>query len=424
MYRLTNVLRPYAWGSPTAIAELFGREPSGSPEAELWIGAHPDSPSSVHLPDGDEQPLTDFIDDSPGLALGENALALFGAKLPFLTKVLAADEALSLQVHPTLEQAREGFAAENAAKVPLSSPERSYRDDNHKPEMLFALTEFQALCGFRHPRDSVRFFRGLHGKLSAADADTALLERVIKSLEGPEESAAIRGAFVTLLEGGAESAALVDNTAAVLAAVPEEETGPEFAAVRWLAELYPQDPGTLISLLLNLTTLQPGQALSLPAGNVHAYLRGLGIEVMATSDNVLRGGLTPKHINIPELLKITDFRPIEPPRVERKLTDAGQELYCPPFAEFQLQRIEINDGDTPVALAQHGPVVVLAVSGRALLDSPVTDLTLHRGDSAFIPASEQPVLVHPVLNADSPAVLFAVTCAGNASEFAEFYESL
>lgn len=210
----------------------------------------------------------------------------------------------------------------------------------------------------------------------------------------------------------------------MLAAVPEEETGPEFAAVRWLAELYPQDPGTLISLLLNLTTLQPGQALSLPAGNVHAYLRGLGIEVMATSDNVLRGGLTPKHINIPELLKITDFRPIEPPRVERKLTDAGQELYCPPFAEFQLQRIEINDGDTPVPLAQHGPVVVLAVSGSALLDSPVTDLTLHRGDSAFIPASEQPVLVHPVLNADSPAVLFAVTCAGNASEFAEFYESL
>ena len=115
MYRLTNVLRPYAWGSPMAIAELFGREPSGSPEAELWIGAHPDSPSSVHLPDGDEQPLTDFIDDGPGLALGQNALALFGAKLPFLTKVLAADEALSLQVHPTLEQARQGFAAENAA---------------------------------------------------------------------------------------------------------------------------------------------------------------------------------------------------------------------------------------------------------------------------------------------------------------------
>ncbi|WP_336711036.1 mannose-6-phosphate isomerase, class I [Arthrobacter sp. USHLN218] len=419
MYRLTNVMRPYAWGSLTAIADLFGRKPSGGPEAELWIGAHPDSPSTVTLPDGEEQPLTDFIDDAPGLALGDDAMGLFGPKLPFLTKVLAAEEALSLQVHPTLEQARAGYARENEAGIPFTAPERSYRDDNHKPEMIFALTPFQALCGFREPAQSAALFRSLLEHLVTADAQTDLLERVIALLEGPEPSAAIREAFVALLDGGADAAALVDSTANVLDKLPAGGIGPELTTVRWLIELYPKDPGTLISMLLNLVTLEPGDALYLPAGNVHAYLNGLGIEVMATSDNVLRGGLTPKHINIPELLTITDFHPIEPPYVRPQFTDAGQEVYCPPFAEFQLQRIELNDGATPVALAQHGPAVVLAVSGGAMLDSPVTDLTLRRGDSAFIPASEQPVLVHPVIDGGSPAVLFAVTCAGNAAEFDE-----
>ncbi|MFD1213915.1 mannose-6-phosphate isomerase, class I, partial [Arthrobacter sp. GCM10027362] len=227
-------------------------------------------------------------------------------------------------------------------------------------------------------------------------------------------SAGLREAFLALLEGGAQSAALVEAAAAALAGVAPGRLGPEFATVAWLADLYPQDPGTLVSLLLNHVTLEPGQALCLPAGNIHSYLRGLGVEVMASSDNVLRCGLTPKHVNVEELARICDFSPMRPPLVERRITDTDQELYCPPFAEFQLQRIELRDGDGPVPLEQHGPAVVLAVSGSALLDSPRTDLRLRRGESAFIPAFEQPVLVHHVLGGEAPAVLFAVTTSGSA----------
>src|SRR4051812_47525876 len=280
MYRLKNVLRPYAWGSATAMAELFGRDPSGGPEAELWIGAHPDSPSSMLLPDGTEQPLDAFIAERPDAALGAEAVRRFGARLPFLAKVLAADSALSLQVHPSQEQARAGYAAETAARIPASDPARSYKDDNHKPEMVYALTEFEALCGFRQPRDAARLFLGLRGKLAAAGAGTALLDRVVAALQQPDRtdgsngtdgSAGLRTAFLALLEGGAESAALVDATADVLAGVAPGRLGPEFSTVAWLAELYPQDPGTLISLLLNRVSLEPGQALCLPAGQIHAY---------------------------------------------------------------------------------------------------------------------------------------------------------
>lgn len=418
MYRLSNVLRPYAWGSTTAIAELFGRTPSGGPEAELWIGAHPDSPSSIQLADG-EKPLDEFIKENPGAALGEPVLGLFGATLPFLTKVLAADSALSLQVHPTLEQARAGFAAENAAGISFTDPQRSYRDDNHKPEMIFALSDFQALCGFRPPQDAARLLGGLRPKLAEAEAGLGLLDEVLALLDGADEEAALRGAFVALVDGGERAAKLVSDTAGVLAAAPAGSLGTEYAAVARLAELYPEDPGALISLLLNLVTLSPGQALCLPAGNIHAYLQGLGVEVMATSDNVLRGGLTPKFINVPELVKITDFRPIAPPLVKRTETDAGQELYCPPFAEFQLQRIELTDGGSPVPLAQHGPAVVLAVSGSALLDSPKSDLMLGRGEAAFIPDAEQPVNVHPAGDTGAGAVLFAVTTSGSTHEFDE-----
>ncbi|NKX50446.1 mannose-6-phosphate isomerase, class I [Arthrobacter deserti] len=413
MYRLKNVLRPYAWGSDTAMAELFGREPSGGPEAELWIGAHPDSPSSVLLPGGAEQPLDAFIEAHPGPALGDEAIRLFGARLPFLAKVLAADSALSLQVHPTREQARAGFAAENAARIPAGAPGRNYKDDNHKPEMIYALTAFEALCGFRDPRDAARLFLGLRGKLAAAGADTALLDRVVSALQGPDGSAGLRTAFLALLEGGAESAALVDATAGLLAGLAPGSLGPEFTTVAWLADLYPQDPGTLISLLLNRVTLKPGQALCLPAGQIHAYLRGLGVEVMASSDNVLRCGLTPKHVDIAELVKVCDFSPLRPPLVEPRISEVGQELYCPPFAEFQLQRIELRDGDEPVPLDQHGPAVVLAGSGSAVLDSPRSDLALRRGGSAFIPCTEEPVLVHPAAGSRSPAVLFAVTTSGH-----------
>ena len=422
MYELENVLRPYAWGSTTAIAGLLGREASGGPEAELWIGAHPDSPSvalstgaraaAVHAADdGGRLPLDQLIAEDPEHHLGADSVAEFGPRLPFLLKVLAAERPLSLQVHPTLEQARAGFAREEAAGVDRAATERNYKDDNHKPEMIFALTPFEALCGFRPAAESRAVFLHLVQCLEVAGLDVpALLPRLLEDLARSDEPAALRAAFERLIAGGEDVAAA---TAAVVAALvsgaPMASHGAELTTVVNLNQDYPGDPGVLISLLLNRISLAPGDAVYLPAGNVHAYLHGLGIEVMASSDNVLRGGLTPKFVDVPELLKTIAFEAVGVPALSAETTMLGQEIYRPPFQEFALQRVELRPGAEPVPLAQAGAAVIIVVSGSVLLDSPKGELRLERGSSAFLPAAEAPVNVHPVAGATGPAVAFAVS---------------
>lgn len=414
MYRLENVLRPYAWGSTTAIAELFGREPSGKPEAELWIGAHPGAPSTALLLDGSRQPLDELIAADTATTLGAESVAAFGGRLPFLAKVLAAGSALSLQVHPTLEQARAGYAAEEAAGVPREAAHRNYKDDNHKPEMIFALSDFEALCGFRAPEESADVLAAAAALIAGTGAAVPdVLSGLIEGLRGTAtEEERLRNAFESLLAGGSTVADAVQAVAAAARnGTPEGPYAREFATVAELDAEYPGDPGVLVSLLLNRASLQPGEALYLPAGNIHAYLSGLGVEVMASSDNVLRGGLTPKHVDVPELMRTVQFAALGLPLVEADRSELGQEIYRPPFREFQLQRIELAPGDAPVPVAQNGPLVVLAVAGTVVLDSPRSDLRLERGDSAFVPASEAPVNAHPVAGADSTAVAFAVTTA-------------
>ncbi|WP_125610629.1 mannose-6-phosphate isomerase, class I [Specibacter cremeus] len=413
MYALTNPVRPYAWGSATAIAGLLGREPGGGPEAELWLGAHPDAPSMAATPDG-PMPLDALIAAHPRSLLGAAVQEQFG-RLPFLAKLLAADSALSLQVHPTLEWARARFAAEEAAGVPLDAPHRNYRDDNHKPEMLYALTDFEALCGFRPCGESADLFRAVAAAIEAAGSPVPeLLDRVIATLNSRMgEPAVLRRAFELLLTGGDTAAALVDLAAASLALpgpAPADALAPALRTVVDLQARHPGDPGVLVTLLLNRVSLHPGQAIYLPAGNVHAYLHGLAVEVMASSDNVLRGGLTAKHVDVPELLATVDFSPTPVPYLDARTTDLGQDVWEPPFREFALQRVELAPGDEPVPLAQNGPLVVLAVSGAALLDSPKSELRLARGESAFVGAGEEPVLAHPAHDAGT-TVLFAVTCA-------------
>jgi mannose-6-phosphate isomerase len=419
VYELENVLRPYAWGSTTAIAGLLGRPASGGPEAELWIGAHPDSPSLAVTSaavegddnDGGRLPLDELIAGDPEHHLGGDSVARFGPRLPFLLKVLAAERPLSLQVHPTLEQARAGFAREEAAGVDRAATERNYKDDNHKPEMIFALTPFEALCGFRPAAESRAVFLHLVQCLELAGLDVpALLPRLLEDLARSDEPAALRAAFERLIAGGKDVAAA---TAAVVAALvsgaPMASHLAELTTVVNLNRDYPGDPGVLISLLLNRISLAPGEAVYLPAGNVHAYLHGLGIEVMASSDNVLRGGLTPKFVDVPELLKTIAFEAVGVPALSAETTMLGQELYRPPFQEFALQRVELRPGAEPVPLAQAGAAVIIVVSGAILLDSPKGDLQLERGASAFLPAAEAPVNVHPVAGATGPAVAFAVT---------------
>ncbi|MEA5456206.1 mannose-6-phosphate isomerase, class I [Sinomonas sp. JGH33] len=413
MHLLLNSLRPYAWGSSTAIAELLGRTPSGGPEAELWIGAHPDSPSRVLTAPGDGAPgLDDVIARDPEGLLGAESVAAFGPRLPFLLKVLAADRPLSLQVHPTLEQAQAGFAAEEAAGIDRAAPHRNYKDDNHKPEMIFALTPFEALCGFRAPAEAAARFEALTALLAGQEA-AEVTEQVAEILRGPDEGDALQTAFARLIAGGEQvrdavraAAAAVDRA---VAAADMDDAG--LRTVADLAREYEDDPGVLISLLLNRVSLAPGEALALGAGNVHAYLSGLGIEVMASSDNVLRGGLTPKHVDVSELLATVAFEALPVPLLAPTESELGQELYRPPFGEFQLQRIYVPAGapgtrPEPVPVAQAGAAVVLVVDGSLTLDTPKGDLALSRGDAAFVPAPEAPALAHA---GDGGVLAFAVT---------------
>ncbi|WP_426998620.1 mannose-6-phosphate isomerase, class I [Pseudarthrobacter sp. N5] len=416
MYEIDNVLRPYPWGSTTAIAGLLGRPESGGPEAELWIGAHPDSPSVARRPDGTLVPLDALIAEDPVHFLGESTVAEFGPRLPFLTKILAAAQPLSLQVHPSLEQAKAGFTRENSEGLAADAPNRSYRDDNHKPEMIFALTTFEALCGFRSAAKSRDIFLHLAECFDlTGKVVPPLLSQVLDDLALPDEGEALRAAFERIIAGGenvADATAMV--TAALISGAPMAPYQTELSTVVSLNNQYPGDPGVLISLLLNRISLAPGEAVYLPAGNAHAYLQGLGVEVMASSDNVLRGGLTPKFVDIPELLRTIAFEAVGVPMLVPEISGLGQELYQPPFREFQLQRVEVEPGGSPVPLAQSGAAVIIVVSGAVYLDSPKSDLQLGHGCSAFLPASEAPVNVHPVSGAVETAIAFAVTTSMKA----------
>lgn len=412
MYRLTNTIRDYAWGSSGAISDLLGATPTGKPEAEMWLGAHPSAPSqatSTGAPTS--QGLDELIAADPLGLLGPEVARKYG-QLPFLVKVLSAGKPLSIQVHPTAEQATDGFAAENAAGLALDAPHRNYRDASHKPEMIYALTDFAALSGFRSPAQSAALFRELGAVLDQQHAQTC--ERIAELLSHPDEATALSTTCQYLLGDLLEPGKLV---AAAVAAV---QGNPGLAEHISLAELpkinghYPNDIGVLVSLLLNLVVLAPGQAIYLDAGNVHAYLRGLGVEVMANSDNVLRGGLTPKHIDVPELLRITRFEALGVPFLEPVSTMFGQEIFTPPFAEFQLQHIELTDsaditdmagGDVPIAA--NGPVIVLCVEGEMTIDTPRGDELLRCGDSLFIGAAEAPAMARRSANAAGRA--FAVT---------------
>jgi mannose-6-phosphate isomerase len=271
MYTLNNSVRDYAWGSKTLIADYLGRTPSGAPEAEMWIGAHPGAPSVAVLDTGRER-LNELIGADPEGLLGPDSHAAFGSTLPFLMKVLAAESPLSLQVHPTREQAASGFAAENALGVPKDAQTRNYKDPDHKPEMILALTDFEALCGFRPATETKAVFDALVTFFRETGAEIPeVLQQVSSTLAGADESTAIRQTFSGLIRGGDEVSRAVDATAAMLdSAIPN---GPHTAALNTaleLSEAYPGDPGVLISLMLNRVSLCPNEAVYLPAGNIHA----------------------------------------------------------------------------------------------------------------------------------------------------------
>ncbi|GAA5227732.1 mannose-6-phosphate isomerase, class I [Paeniglutamicibacter antarcticus] len=412
MYRLTNTIRDYAWGSKGTISGLLGIDPSGKPEAEMWLGAHPAEPSIAWAGDeGWQVGLDELIAADPEAFLGPEVAGAYSG-LPFLMKVLAAGKPLSIQVHPSAEQAAAGFRMENAAGLAADAPTRNYRDESHKPEMIYALTDFVALSGFRSPAQASASFGALGAVLDAPGAATCT--RIISLLATPDEAEALRSTFEYLLGGSNDVGQLRSAALDALGRKPELAADPALAELPRIDEHHPGDAGVLLSLLLNLVVLSPGQVIYLGSGVVHAYLRGLGIEVMANSDNVLRGGLTPKHIDVPELMAITRFESRGVPELHAAETIYGQQVFTPPYAEFQLQHIELGSdadssgmggGDVPVAA--NGPVIVLCVEGQLLIDTPRGNELLYRGDSVFIPANEVPAMARRSANATGRA--FAVT---------------
>ncbi|WP_328910504.1 mannose-6-phosphate isomerase, class I [Streptomyces sp. NBC_00234] len=371
MDRLSNTVRPYAWGSTTAIPELLGIAPTGEPQAEMWMGAHPGAPSRVTR-SGTEQPLTEVIAADPARELGQAAVTKFGPRLPFLLKLLAAGAPLSLQVHPDLDQARQGYADEESRGVPIDAPHRTYKDANHKPELICALTPFDGLCGFRRPAE-------------AADAMEALgvdsLKPYVDLLRAKPEEAALREVLTAIL--GAEPGEMAATVAEAAAAA--ERLGGAHAPYAQIAHHFPGDPGVIAAMLLNYVQLQPGEALFLGAGVPHAYLGGLGVEIMANSDNVLRCGLTPKHIDVPELLRIVRFEATEPGVLRPEAAPSGEEPYETPVDEFRLSRYDLSPGADPVDLTAATPQILLCTSGAPR----VGDLELAAGESVFVPADEK-----------------------------------
>ncbi len=387
--RIDNVPRDYAWGSTNGIADLLGRPASGAPEAELWLGAHPGSPSLLVHPTSEAGTLAELIARRPAETLGERwrqSQSYQGApRLGFLLKVLSAAAPLSIQAHPSQEQARAGFERENELGIPLDSPERNYKDPFHKPELIYAVTPFDALCGFRDVAASVAVLDRLIsvGRSAGIPHDEIDVLRGILA-GGADDESALRAA-VGLLLGGGEAAEEIVQQATTIARSAEGVQIAELGIVRLLADAYPGDPGVVLALLLHRVALVPGQALYLPAGNVHAYLSGTGIELMAASDNVLRGGLTRKHIDVPELLRVLDFMPLPAPLLTPS-HEGAIEVFAPDVPDFRLVHVS-SDAE----LRLNGPAIVLCAAGAASVTGANGAIEVARGDAVFVSPDERPL---------------------------------
>ncbi len=425
---IENTPRAYAWGSQSALPELLGQAPTGEPQAELWFGDHPGAPASVAKARPTPQTLIELIESDP------EQYGVDGAHLPFLLKVLGIGAPLSLQVHPDKQQAEAGFAREEASGVPREAAERNYGDPNHKPELLVALGEVTALCGFR-PLAEVRADLLALAAAAPREADREALRDVASRCA--EEGAAAGGERVGGEDLGAaarhsllawafeEPAAARRATEAIaaalsLGAVPGLGELPGLGedrarSLRDLTAAHPADVGVLLSLLLHLVTLRPGEAVYLGARHLHAYLSGVAVEVMAASDNVLRAGLTPKHIDPSEVLRIVDPHTLDSPRLEPRVVAPGLVEWQPPVTDFKLLRARLRGepGDEPYAAAcpegqgvldELGgsaetvhievpyPTVLVVVSGRARIERLDVEFaevaSVARGQSLYVSAGE------------------------------------
>lgn len=392
MFRLANPVRSHAWGSRLQIPRLLGIAPEEHPMAELWLGAHPGDPSTLD----DGTTLREAIAGDPVTLLGRWVHEHLGPTLPFLMKVLAVAEPLSLQVHPSRVDAEAGFAREQAAGIPLDDPRRCYVDASHKPELIYALTRFEGMAGFRDPLKTAEILRVL---------ELDWLDRVADELvSGPPEPAlrTVIERWLRQATGVAERTAEL-RTACERASRERRRIDPRprpgrrersdvsreclrvYEQIVRLADRYPADPSVWVALLLNHVVLAPGEALFVDAGMIHSYTFGLGVEVMASSDNVLRAGLTPKHTDLREFLAITDFTPtaarLAPPILD---WDGGVEFHPP--AEFALHIAEAPTSALPAS----GPRVLLVLDGRVEISTRTESESLQTGQAVFLSDRDGP----------------------------------
>lgn len=396
MRRLEPARQRYAWGSTSAIPALLGRADDGAPWAEAWYGSHPAGPARV----AEGGVLSELIDAEPERLLGEDIIWRFGRRLPFLLKLIAPEQPLSLQVHPSQAQAAEGYALEDEAGIALDHPCRNYKDTNHKPEMVLALTRFQAVAGFRAPRRAVEVLAGL---------DSPLARRMRRTLRLNPTRYGIRQIFSDVVSAATRpSPQEIDALVTEIAARFEAGTSPSLRVdsnVVKMADTFPGDPGIAAALLLNPVTLQPGEALFVPAGSVHAYISGLGVEVMASSDNVLRAGLSAKHIDVPEMLACVDYVAAPPVRPAPEYLSRATRAYYAPVDDFELMVTTVVAADGRLPVPGRGPRILLAVEGAMTLVTQVDTQTLAQGEAVFVGADERSLSVEgegTLVQADVP----------------------
>ena len=375
IYRLENVIQPYAWGSRTVIARLLGlSSPSDTPQAEMWMGIHPKGPS-LAVADGVRISLKQLIDQRPVEILGTDVANRFENVLPYLFKVLAAAHPLSIQAHPNKKQAEAGFLAEEEDGVPRDAPNRNYRDANHKPEIICALTPFWALNGFRSPDAAAELIEPVC---------PASLQKALEQLKNqPDGLKSFFTATMTLSTAQCERAAEEVRTKAA----PLADASPVYRWMKALSDAYPADMGVLSPALLNLICLDPGQAMYLPAGQLHAYLDGIGIELMANSDNVLRGGLTSKHVNIEQLLQVVRFETTRIDVLHATVVKAGESIYRCPASEFVLGVIHVRPNRPYRSVPKRSVEILLCTSGNGRIEEDKErSLDVKKGESFLVPA--------------------------------------
>ena len=372
IYRLNSKIQNYAWGSLRKLSQLLGRAPSGLPEAELWMGAHPACPSGVVGDAGGASNLRQLIEREPQLA---------GGRLPYLFKVLSAQQSLSLQCHPNAVQAERGFARENELGIALDAPGRNYKDPRHKPELLMALTDFVAFCGFLpYERAIARFQHYRIGELLPA----------FRAFERAPDEHTLAELFASLFDLSQAERERAIRRVVGRARLDVEDKNSRSQLGEWLIKIeeqYGSDPGVLASILLHFVQLRPGEALFLPSGVLHSYAYGTGLEIMAASDNVLRGGLTKKHIDVPELRSTLEFQPYNLALARTKTvqhqTGENVKSFLTPCMDFELSIVNITTGSRYVS---SGPDILLVLDGSVQVASEGVRQDLRKGEQIFCSA--------------------------------------